>query len=127
MSMPNIPDISPNVQVSRDDAINIILSSIGMEELSLAHLVNAEAEKIQFALGTLETSNGPATMEQILETNKSTNKMLRDVIKNQMLLAMKMEDTVELALSFTTVTHSTTTTHSTSTTTPYSPRSVRLI
>lgn len=69
-----------------------------MEELSLAHLLNAEAEKVQFALGTLETAQGTAaSLEQILEANRQAGKMVRDVIKNQMLLAMKMEDTVELA------------------------------
>ena len=99
MSMPNIPDINPSIDVTRNDAINIILSSIGMEELSLAHIVNAEAEKIQFALGTLETSTGPASLEDIMAVNNSAKKMLRDVIKNQMLIGMKMEDTVELALS----------------------------
>lgn len=98
MSMPNIPNLNPNIDIDRNDAVNIILSSIGMEELSLAHLLNAEAEKIQFALGTLETAEGkPASIEQILETNRQAGKMVRDVIKNQMLLAMKMEDTVELA------------------------------
>lgn len=100
MSMPSIPNLDPTINLNRDDALNIILSSIGMEELSLAHIVNAEAEKIQFALGTLETANGQAaTMEQIIETNNSAGKMLRDVIKNQMLIGMKMEDTVELALA----------------------------
>ncbi|MGL4799330.1 MAG: hypothetical protein ACRCWY_08020 [Cellulosilyticaceae bacterium] len=100
MSMPNIPDLNPNVTISRDDSINIILSSIGMEELSLSHILNAEAEKIQFALGTLSTANNTAaSMDEILEVNKSAGKMLRNVIKNQMLLSMKMEDTVELALN----------------------------
>lgn len=100
MSMPNIPNLNPNIEIDRNDAVNIILSSIGMEELSLSHLLNAEAEKIQFALGTLETAQGqPASIEQILETNRQAGKMVRDVIKNQMLLAMKMEDTVELAES----------------------------
>lgn len=98
MSMPNIPNLSPDINIDRNDAVNIILSSIGMEELSLAHLLNAEAEKIQFALGTLESANGEAaSFEQILETNRQAGKMVRDVIKNQMLLAMKMEDTVDLA------------------------------
>ncbi|MEG0319728.1 MAG: hypothetical protein RR090_06435 [Niameybacter sp.] len=97
MSMPNIPDINPQVGITRDDAVNIILSSIGMEELSLAHIVNAEAEKIQFVLGTLETAHGvAASMDQILAVNKSSGKMLRDVIKNQMLLSMKLEDTIDL-------------------------------
>ncbi len=98
MSMPTIPNINPSIDVTRDDALNIILSSIGMEELSLAHIVNAEAEKIQFALGTLETADGAASIEQIMEVNTSAKKMLRDVIKNQMLIGMKMEDTMELAL-----------------------------
>lgn len=98
MSMPNIPNLNPNIEIDRNDAVNIILSSIGMEELSLSHLLNAEAEKIQFALGTLETAQGQAaSFEQILETNRQAGKMVRDVIKNQMLLAMKMEDTVDLA------------------------------
>ena len=98
MSMPNIPNLNPQISISRDDAVNIILSSIGMEELSLAHILNAEAEKIQFALGTLETAGGQASsMTDILETNKLASKMVRNVIKNQMLLSMKMEDTVDLA------------------------------
>ena len=41
MSMPNIPNLNPNINIDRNDAVNIILSSIGMEELSLAHLLNA--------------------------------------------------------------------------------------
>ncbi len=94
MSMPKIPDLQPTVSVTTDDAVNIILSSIGMEELSLAHIVNAEAEKIQYVLGTLETSQGPGTLEQVMDVNKSAEKMLRDAIKNQMLLCMKLEDTV---------------------------------
>ena len=98
MSMPNIPNLNPQISVNRDDAVNIILSSIGMEELSLAHILNAEAEKNQFALGTLETAGGQASsMTDILETNKLASKMVRNVIKNQMLLSMKMEDTVDLA------------------------------
>ncbi len=97
MSMPTIPNLDPSINITTQDSINIILSSIGMEELSLAHILNAEAEKIQFALGTLETADGAATLDDIIAVNTSAKKMLRDVIKNQMLISMKMEDTVELA------------------------------
>ena len=62
MSMPNIPNLNPTINIDRNDAVNIILSSIGMEELSLSHLLNAEAEKIQFSLGTLETARLPASI-----------------------------------------------------------------
>lgn len=33
MSQPNIPDITPSISVTRDDAINLLLLSIAMEEL----------------------------------------------------------------------------------------------
>ncbi len=102
MSMPNIPNMNPSITVTRDDAVNMILSSIGMEELSLAHIVNAEAEKIQFALGTLDTADGAASLEDIMAVNASAKRMLRDVIKNQMLIGMKMEDTVDFAAAQTT-------------------------
>jgi len=113
MSMPSIPNLDPSINIDRNDALNIIISSIGLEELSLAHIVNAEAEKIQFALGMLETATEAATMEQIMDTNKLANKMLRDVVKNQMLLAMKMEDTVDLAFQVSSTTSTTTTTTTT--------------
>lgn len=118
MSMPSIPDLTPSIQVNRDDAINIILASIGMEELSLSHILNAEAEKIQYALGTLQIgvddeTNQPVysqslTPEEVVAMNQSAGKMLRDVIKNQMLLGMKMEDVVDMANIVTTTTTTTT-------------------
>lgn len=119
MSMPNIPSIEPSVTVTRNDAVNIILSSIGMEELSLSHILNAEAEKIQFALGTLETSTGPtapASLEDILLVNKTAGKMLRDVVKNQMLLGMKLEDVMDIETTTSTTTTTTTSTTTTTTT-----------
>lgn len=61
MSYPNIPNISPTVTLTRDDVVNLIFSSIAMEELGLAHIINAQAENIQYALGTLAGVTGPDT------------------------------------------------------------------
>ena len=47
MGMPNIPDIKPKIEVSFEESVNLLLASIALEELSLAHIMNAEAEKIQ--------------------------------------------------------------------------------
>lgn len=99
MSFPNIPTITPTINIDRNQVINLILASIALEELSLAHLVNAEAEKIQAVLGTLE--NGPegvvaTTFSDLFEVNRSVERMLRAVIKKEMLLQFKLEDTIDL-------------------------------
>lgn len=46
MSFPNIPDnISPAIDLPTDQIINLLLASIAFEELGLAHIINAAAEK----------------------------------------------------------------------------------
>lgn len=92
MSMPNIPDYD----ITREQSINILLASIGMEELSLAHLMNAEGEKIQLALGTLPGSHKPLSPCEIMEINDNARRMLRDLLKTELLLTMKLESASEL-------------------------------
>lgn len=86
MSLPNIPDITPEIKLKRSDVIHLLLASIAMEEMSLSHIMNAEGEKIQKVL-----KHDPCIAD-ILEINRSTERMLRNVIKQQMLLQFKMED-----------------------------------
>ncbi|WP_052807158.1 hypothetical protein [Risungbinella massiliensis] len=45
------------------------LGSIAIEELSLANIMNAEEEKIQFILGTLTPTNTPLTPSSITLSN----------------------------------------------------------
>jgi len=90
--MPKFP-IDP-ANLSRDDVINQILSSIAMEELALSHVVNAEGEKIQYVLGTLEGSTPPvsATVGEVLQVNQSVEKTLEVAAKKQMILTKKMTE-----------------------------------
>jgi hypothetical protein len=86
--MPTFPE-SPDL--SRDNAVNQILASIAMEELGLSHIINAEGEKLQFALGTLDGITGPnAEIEDILNANDSAQKLMSSVSQNQMFLRSKM-------------------------------------
>jgi hypothetical protein len=100
MTQPNIPNISPTIDISTQDALNIILASIGLEELSLAHILNTEAEKVQYALGTLETAiplpvTG-LTFDQLLALNKSTNRNLLGVAQKELILLHKLSETIDL-------------------------------
>lgn len=96
--MPSIPSLTPNVNLNRDDALNVILASIGIEELSLAHLVNAEAEKIQFVLGTLEPSEGLPS-QTLLSKDATSGSSLRKVIKALKLSGTGLSNSEALSLN----------------------------
>ena len=92
MGMPNIPDIKPKIDISFEETITLLLTSIAMEELSLAHIMNAEAEKIQEVVKT----PGCNKLGDLICIDKSVERMMRDVIKKEMLLEFKFENILEL-------------------------------
>lgn len=98
MSMPNIPNISPNITINRENVINLLLASIALEEIGLAHIINAEGEKIQYVLGTLNNTLPPtrSTNEDLLRINSSVNHTLAMTIKKELLLDMKLKQVIDL-------------------------------
>ncbi|MFC4800031.1 hypothetical protein ACFPA1_11815 [Neobacillus sp. GCM10023253] len=101
MSLPNVPGMTPNISLSTAQTVPLLLASIALEELALAHILNAEAEKLQFVLGTLtpaRTTFSPATvsLSNLLVVNSSIQRTLGDVIKKEMLLEFKFENVLDL-------------------------------
>lgn len=97
MSNPNIPNISPTITLSSDDVQNLLYSSIAMEELGLAHIINAEGEKLQYALGTLPGISGPTvTLSDILAVNASAQAMMDVISRQEMILGSKLRTTADL-------------------------------
>jgi len=82
MSMPKFP--RPEEILSRDVAINAILTSIALEEAGLSHIINAEGEKIQYILKQC------ADAKTVLAVNESVNEMLDRVIDLQIVIKNKM-------------------------------------
>lgn len=92
MSQPNVPNITPVVTHSRDDTIDLLLSSIAMEELGMAHILDAEGEKIQYALGTIPGLTGPpSSLTDILNLNESVRHTLDSLMKQELLLGSKLD------------------------------------
>lgn len=91
MSMPTIPDIKPDIEVTFEETIRLLLASVALEELSLAHIMNAEAEKIQ---EVIKCSCGK--VHDLICIDESVDRVLRDVIKKEMLLEFKFENILDL-------------------------------
>lgn len=83
MSQASIPDITPTISIKIEETIPLLLASIALEELALAHILNTEAEKMQFVLGTLNDKAPPDShsISNILLVNTSLNETMQNVIK----------------------------------------------
>ena len=93
MSLPTFPPISPQ---TLDESLNMILTSIAMEELGLSHIINAESEKIQYVLRKLdEESEDKPSLEDILAVNNSVKGVLNSIAQNQFILKSKMESAID--------------------------------
>ncbi|MCR8845355.1 hypothetical protein NQ117_16865 [Paenibacillus sp. SC116] len=91
MSMPTIPDIKPEIVLSRHEVINLLLTSIALEEIGLSHIINAESESIQALL-----KDSCVSLDDALKINHSVERMMRSVIQSQMLLQIKLDDIISL-------------------------------
>ncbi|WP_338750550.1 hypothetical protein [Bacillus sp. FJAT-52991] len=94
MSAPELPS---NIDISRQEAINLLLASVALEELALAHVVNAEAEKIQKVVGTLPPHlTHPPSVQDLININKSVQNTLKKVIAKELILLFKLEEITKI-------------------------------
>lgn len=91
MTMPNFPPVPELPDIDVCQSLALVIESVALEELSLAHLVNAEAEKVQ----KIADKANPSTPCDMVMVNKSVSKTLVNVIKLQMLLQFKLEEVLE--------------------------------
>lgn len=94
MSMPNIPNITPIIDIDREKVINMLMASIAMEEMGLSHIINAESEKIQYVLNPHKCKS--ASIQEIKEVNQSVENVMKSVTKIQFLLHDKLESVISI-------------------------------
>ena len=93
MSQPTFP---ANPEITRDDALNMILASIAMEELGLSHIINAEGEKLQYILEMFTCCDDiDVSVDKILEVNNSITRLLDSVMQNQICLKGEMDKVLD--------------------------------
>ncbi len=80
-----MPIITPGTG-TRDQAITDLIQSVALQETALAHIMNAEGEKMQAIIEMPDV-----TTEQLMELNDSVNRMLNSVARLEMLFQTKLE------------------------------------
>lgn len=94
MSMPTFPE--KGLDISKEQALTMILGSIAMEELALSHIMNAEGEKLQYVLGMYEKRNDICVaVKDLLEVNRSITDLLENATSMQILLKGKLKSVLE--------------------------------
>ncbi|WP_202908613.1 hypothetical protein [Halalkalibacillus sediminis] len=90
MSMPSIPPepYRPN----RKEVIVDLLESIALEEISLSHLMKAEAEKIQAFVGECKDFPTDPSSEEIIQFNRNMNQFLETIVMKEWILLRKLQN-----------------------------------
>ena len=83
MGMP----IITNSGITRCSAITDLIQSVALQETALAHILNAEGEKIQ----KYTTATATPTHEQLMAVNNSVNEMVKTVTALEIVLQGKLE------------------------------------
>ena len=93
MSMPSFPTDGTNM--TREQALTLVVTSIAMEENALSRVIDAEGDKLRYILDQCQEAGGEETPKEILEANESVTRLLDAVAQNQAILRSKLS----LALS----------------------------
>ena len=89
MSMPRIPKAKHRPTL--EETIIDLLESIALEEISLSHLMNAEAEKVQAFIGKDADFPFCSNYKEIITFNQSVNQLMDTMVMKEWLLLKKLE------------------------------------
>lgn len=97
MSQPQFP---VNPDITREDALNQIISSVAAEELALGHVLNAQGEAIQYVVGTLPGLTGGSSVEDVLAIDESVGGIIDRTVENQMMLVTKLGEAISAPIVY---------------------------
>lgn len=75
---------------NKQEALDLLLFSIAEEEMGLARIVKAEAEKIEFVLKCADCCDRKA-FQEILAIDKAVEETMKTVIEKEVLLLVKLD------------------------------------
>ena len=94
MSMPTIPKIKLDSDISTCDAVNLIIASVAKQEEAIANILNAEKCKICAAIQEFRCCGDHC---KLLEINESVRDTIKNLTKLEILLDSKLDSVKEIA------------------------------
>ena len=88
MSLPKLPN--PDTIPSQEDALSAIITSIAMEEVAIARILEAESEKIILATKHVKL-NCTKDMGVLLQANESARNLIAELTDMQFVLKRKLQ------------------------------------
>ncbi|HZG59923.1 MAG TPA: hypothetical protein VEY68_05560 [Anoxybacillus sp.] len=82
-------------QSSLQDTLIDLMESVAREENALAHLIRAEADKIQAFVGKYCDFPTKPSNNEIIQLNRSVTQLMETIVMKEWLLLKKLEDTLE--------------------------------
>ncbi|MCR8656723.1 hypothetical protein [Paenibacillus endoradicis] len=95
MSQANIPNITPDISVTKEQSLHLLLSSVALNELAFSHLINAEAEKLQAFVAFAQEASCLETRD-FLQINKAVSTFIEDLTMGQWINLKKLDRTIAL-------------------------------
>lgn len=76
--------------LSKKEAINLLITSIAIEESTLSHILEIESEKVSYAMNQLKHGSR-RDMEKILKINRSMEDIIEKILDMQIILKNKLK------------------------------------
>ncbi|TCS93628.1 hypothetical protein [Hazenella coriacea] len=89
MSMHKIPEKDWNIDFP--ESMIQIIQSVALEEIALAHLINAEADKIKAFVGRNFNFPTHPSSKEVVHFNRSIGQLIDTVLMKEWLLLKKLE------------------------------------
>jgi flagellar biosynthesis regulator FlaF len=80
---------------SLQDTLLNLMESVAQDENALAHLIRAEADKIQAFVGKHCDFPTKPSNNEIIKLNRSVTQLMETIVMKEWLLLKKLEDTLE--------------------------------
>jgi hypothetical protein len=93
MSLPDSPEMKPGQSITKRESLALLLTSVAMNEISLSHIISAEADAIQ---AFVKSRPEELSYMSVIRINNTASRLLEEVSNGQWLSLSKLDRILRL-------------------------------